>query len=218
MNKEVQEEIFGKCMQNTCSKGPLVTDVEVGEVMCERCGMILAEKTTEMGLEYHIFTNEDYITNSRVGPKLKSSFIDNLSTVINSHNIDSSGKRLSGKMKSEFYRLRKWDRQSKSKKNQIFSEPFILLDAIRSKLALSELVVEKSAHIYRKVVSNKLTKGRNKQVLISAAIYAALQVYKYSQDFERCCRCSKCEKEKSSKNIQAFSQKFRPIFECIQSN
>ena len=81
--------------------------------------MVLAEKTTGMGSEYHTFTKENYSTNSRVGPKLKLSFIDSLSTVINSHNIDSSGKRLSGKMKSEFYRLRKWDRQSKSKKNQI---------------------------------------------------------------------------------------------------
>jgi len=173
MNKELQEEVFEKCTQNICSKGPLVTDVEVGEIICERCGMVLAEKTTGMGSENHTFAKEDYIKNSRVGPKLKLSFIDSLSTVINSHNIDSSGKRFSGKMKSEFYRLRKWDRQSKSKKNQIFSEPFILLDAIRSKLGLSELVVEKSAHIYRKVVSTKLTKGRSKQALISAAIYAA---------------------------------------------
>lgn len=173
MYTELQEEIFGNCTQNICSKGPLVTDVEVGEVMCESCGMVLAEKTTGMGSEYHTFTKEDYITNSRVGPKLKLSYIDSLSTVINSHNIDSSGKRLSGKMKSEFYRLRKWDRQSKSKKNKIFNEPFIMLDAIRSKLGLSELVVEKSAHMYRKAVYNKLIKGRSKQALISAAIYAA---------------------------------------------
>ena len=44
---------------------------------------------------------------------------------------------------------------------------------MRSKLNLSEPVVEKSAQVYRKTVSHKLTRGRNKTILISAAIYAA---------------------------------------------
>ncbi|MGI9568032.1 MAG: hypothetical protein ACR2LL_13625 [Nitrosopumilus sp.] len=48
-----------------------------------------------------------------------------------------------------------------------------MLDAIRSKLGLSESIVEKSALIYRKAVSQRLSIGRSKSVLISAAIYAA---------------------------------------------
>lgn len=43
---------------------------------------------------------------------------------------------------------------------------------MRSKLNLSEPVVEKSVQVYRKAVSCKLTRGRNKTILISAAIDA----------------------------------------------
>ena len=174
MDEEEFEEIFRKCVQNSCNNGPLVTDIETGEVMCESCGIVFAEKTTEIGPEYHIFTKGDYVTNSRVGPKLKLSFNDmGLSTVIDSDDTDSTGKRLSAKIKSEFSRLRKWDMHSKSKKNRKFNEPFILLDALRSKLNLSEPIVEKSAHMYRKASSHNLIKGRNKSILISAAVYAA---------------------------------------------
>ncbi|MGI9567189.1 MAG: transcription initiation factor IIB [Nitrosopumilus sp.] len=173
--EEEEENIFEKCTQDICSKGPLVTDIEVGEVMCQSCGIVLADKTIETSnLENRAFTKEDFISNTRVGPKLKLSFADmGLSTVINPSNSDSSGKQLSGKIRADFSRLRKWDRHAKSKANHKFNEPFVLLDAIRSKLGLSESIVEKSAHIYRKAVSQRLTKGRSKTVLISTAIYAA---------------------------------------------
>jgi len=165
---------FAKCAQEICVQGPIVTDSEGGEIMCGSCGAVLVEKIVERDYSQYIFT-KDSITKTRFGPKLKLSFIGiGLSTVINSHNTDSSGKQLSGKMRSEFYRLRKWDSQSKSKKkNQIFNEPFDLLDGVRSKLGLSELVVEKSAYIYRKAVLHNLIRGRSRPLLISASIYAA---------------------------------------------
>ncbi|MGI9568033.1 MAG: hypothetical protein ACR2LL_13630 [Nitrosopumilus sp.] len=105
---EEEENIFEKCTQDICSKGPLVTDIEVGEVMCQSCGIVLADKTIETShLENHAFTKEDFISNTRVGPKLKMSFADmGLSTVINSNNSDSSEKRLSGKIRADFSRLR----------------------------------------------------------------------------------------------------------------
>lgn len=113
------EETFRKCKQNICNRGPLVTDIESGEVMCQSYGIVLTEKILEISPERIMFTKEDYVANSRVGPKLKLSFNDmGLSTIINSRNIDSSGKRLSSKAKSEFFRLRRWNKLSKSKKNQ----------------------------------------------------------------------------------------------------
>ncbi len=172
--EEYLEEVFNKCSQDTCNKGPLVTDTESGEVMCAACGIVLEEKIEERGYENSIFTKGDNISNSRVGPRLKLSLYDmGLSTIIHSRNADSSGKRLSGKIREEFYRLRKWDMYSKSKRNKKYTEPFIMLDAIRAKLNLSESVVEKAAQMYRKAVSHNLTNGRSKPVLISAAIYAA---------------------------------------------
>ena len=168
------ENTFGKCEHYTCNKGPLVTDAESDEVVCTSCGMVMEEKTEERRYENSIFLKENNASDSRSGPGIKLSFYDmGLSTVIHSQNTDSTGKLLPFEIRNEFCRLRKWDRYSKNKKNQKFNEPFILLDAIRSKLNLSESVVEKSAYMYRKAAYRNLIRGRSKSVAISAAIYAA---------------------------------------------
>jgi len=176
MKEYLTKEIFEKCIRNSCNKGPLITDTKVGEIMCGSCGMVLVEKIEETCLENHAFTKEEYMKNTRHGPKSSLAFNDmGLSTVIKSQNIDSAGRPLSGKMRTVFHRLRTWDRNSKQK-NRKFMEPFILLDGVRAKLGLPESVVEESAHIYRKAVTEELIKGRGRSVLISAAIYAACRL------------------------------------------
>ena len=174
MKREISKNIFENCIQDVCKEGPIITDNELGEITCGSCGTILDEKTIDGGPENRYFTKEDYMTNTRFGPKIKLSFGDmGLSTFINSQNKDSSGKRLPNKIRSTFYRLRKQDQFSKSKKNRVFIEAFVILDGIRSRLNLPESVVEKSAYIYRKAVAHHLVRGRSRPVLVAASVYAA---------------------------------------------
>jgi len=174
MKEDYTKEIFDKCTHNSCNKGPLITDTEVGEIMCGSCGVVLVEKSEDVSPNYHSFTKEDYMKNTRFGPKTSLALNDmGLSTVIKSQNNDSAGRPLSHKMSTTFHRLRKWDQNTKSQKNRKFTEPFILLDGIRAKLGLPESVIEKSAHLYRKAATKELIRGRSRPVLISAAIYAA---------------------------------------------
>ena len=174
MKREISKNIFENCIQDVCKEGPIITDNELGEITCGSCGTILDEKTIDGGPENRYFTKEDYMTNTRFGPKIKLSFGDmGLSTFINSQNKDSSGKRLPNKIRSTFYRLRKQDQFSKSKKNRVFIEAFVILDGIRSRLNLPESVVEKSAYIYRKAVAHHLVRGRSRPVLVAASVYTA---------------------------------------------
>ena len=174
MKREISKNIFENCIQDVCKEGPIITDNELGEITCGSCGTILDEKTIDGGPENRYFTKEDYMANTRFGPKIKLSFGDmGLSTFINSQNKDSSGKRLPNKIRSTFYRLRKQDQFSKSKKNRVFIEAFVILDGIRSRLSLPESVVEKSAYIYRKAVAHHLVRGRSRPVLVAASVYAA---------------------------------------------
>ena len=168
------QALFAKCAQEICVQGPLVTDSEGGEIMCGSCGAVLAEKTIDGGPENHTFTKEDYMTNTRVGPKIKLSFADmGLSTFIGSKNRDATGKRLPSEIGRTYYRLRKQDQKTRSQKTGVFNEAFVMLDGIRSRLGLPESVVEKSAQIYRKARSHGLIRGRSRPVLVSASVYAA---------------------------------------------
>ena len=168
------QALFAKCAQETCVQGPLITDSEGGEITCETCGAVLVEKTVDSGPENHTYTKEDFMTNTRSGPKMKLSFGDmGLSTFIGFKNRDSSGKQLPSKIGNTYYRLRKQDQKSRSQKNRVFNEAFLILDGIRSRLGLPESVVEKSAYIYRKAVAHHLVRGRSRPVLVSASVYAA---------------------------------------------
>ena len=77
-----------------------------------------------------------------------------LSTLIEAKDKDVTGKSLSIENRRMFYRLRMWDRNSRSAvTSKSFQKAFTLLDAISSKLGLPESVVEESAYLFRKIAS-----------------------------------------------------------------
>jgi transcription initiation factor TFIIB len=162
-----------KCRLDTCKTYPAITDSERGEIVCGGCGLILLQNMADASYENNGYTSEDFMKMSRTGPPSTLTMNDRgLSTVIG-NNKDSTGKALSSKTKYEFNRLRTWDQRSKSRKTASFSKAFTLLHGMKTKLGISDNVVENAAYIYRKVVNAKLTRGRTMASLISASLYAA---------------------------------------------
>ncbi|MFL6390722.1 MAG: transcription initiation factor IIB family protein, partial [Nitrososphaeraceae archaeon] len=98
-----------------------------------------------------------------------------LSTVIGRTDRDASGKKIDVIMHTTMQRLRKWDSRAHIRTSSDISliQAFNELDIVKDKLALPDVVVEKSAYIYRKAKSNGLTRGRTISGLVAASIYAA---------------------------------------------
>ncbi|MBC8517202.1 MAG: transcription initiation factor TFIIIB [Nitrosopumilus sp.] len=162
-----------KCRLDTCKTYPAITDSERGEIVCGGCGLILLQNMADASYENNGYTSENFMKMSRTGPASSLTMNDRgLSTVIGT-NKDSTGKTLSSKTKYEFNRLRTWDQRSKSRKTASLSKAFTLLHGMKTKLGISDNVVENAAYIYRKVVNAKLTRGRTMASLISASLYAA---------------------------------------------
>jgi len=162
-----------KCQLDTCKTYPAITDSERGEIVCGGCGLILLQNMADASYENNGYSSENFMKLSRTGPATSLTMNDRgLSTVIGS-NKDSTGKSLSSKTKYEFNRLRTWDQRSKSRKTASLSKAFTLLHGMKTKLGISNNVVENAAYIYRKVVSAKLTRGRTMASLIAASLYAA---------------------------------------------
>ena len=129
----------------------LVTDTNTGETMCSACGEVIIENVMELGPDSSTRSGEDYMTKSRTGRKSTLAFNDmGLSTVIQQSDKDATGKNLSGEMKRTFYRLRMWDKNSKALPgHRNMQKAFTLLEGLKSKLSLSDAVVEQTAYIYR---------------------------------------------------------------------
>ena len=174
MAKKFFKDSNVKCDDDSCNSQPTITDTERGEMFCGGCGLVLTEKIEDENSEHTSYTQEEYLTQTRTGPATSLTMHDRgLSTIIG-QNKDSSGHALSGRAKATFYRLRTWDQRTKSRsKNRNLSQAFTLLNGIKTKLGIPEMVVENTAYLYRKAASMNLARGRSIAPLISAALYAA---------------------------------------------
>lgn len=164
--------------QKNCKKHEIVTDIHTGEVACSNCGIVSSEPIIDLGAEMAGGNSTDYQNNSRVGAKRSLKMIDmGLSTLIEAKDKDVTGKSLSIENRRMFYRLRMWDRNSRSAvTSKSFQKAFTLLDAMGSKLGLPESVIEESAYLFRKVAARKILAGRSTAAMLSATIYATCRI------------------------------------------
>ena len=196
-----------KCQLDTCKTYPAITDSERGEIVCGGCGLILLQNMADASYENNGYTSEDFMKLARTGPATSLTMNDRgLSTVIGT-NKDSTGKALSSKTKYEFNRLRTWDQRSKSRKTASLSKAFTLLHGMKTKLGISNNVVENAAYIYRKVVSAKLTRGRTMTSLISASLYAACRENNIPRTLDDIANAGNVERRILSRDLRTIIKK-----------
>ena len=164
--------------QNNCKKEIRITDFHTGEVACSTCGAVLSEKIIDSGAEITGLSGEDYQNNSRVGRKISLKMIDmGLSTIIESKDKDATGKNLSNENRRMFYRLRMWDRNSRSAVSvKSFQKAFTLLDGIGAKLGLPESTIEEAAYLFRKIAAKKILAGRSTNSMLCAVVYISCRI------------------------------------------
>ena len=126
--------------------------------------------------ERRAFNLEEENVTRRTGVPTSIAFADmGLSTVIDKHDRDASGRPLDAEMRVRMQRLRMWDLRthSHSHVDRNLMKAFNELNMLKDKLALSDAVVEKAAYIYRKVQDRGLVRGRTISGIMAAAVYIA---------------------------------------------
>ncbi len=162
-----------KCQR--CGNKRIVTDLELGELICASCGFVVLDRIEDYGPEHRNFLDGGP-DKSRTGDKISLTRHDKgLSTMIGPYNRDAGGSAVSSSMKNTLGRLRIWDKRSQanSPMERNYRQAFNELKRLKDKLGLSDAIVEKTAYIYRKALEKKLNKGRSISALISASLYAA---------------------------------------------
>ena len=196
-----------QCQLDTCKTYPAITDSERGEIVCGGCGLILLQNMADASYENNGYSSENFMKMARTGPASTLTMNDRgLSTVIGT-NRDSTGKALSSKTKYEFNRLRTWDQRSKSRKTASLSRAFTLLHGMKTKLGISDNVVENAAYIYRKAVNAKLTRGRTMASLISASLYAACRENNIPRTLDDIAKAGNIERRILSRDLRTIIKK-----------
>ncbi|HJM79862.1 MAG TPA: transcription factor TFIIB [Nitrosopumilus sp.] len=164
--------------QKNCKKHEMITDIHTGEIACSSCGIVSLDPIIDLSFDNTGTSTNDFQNNSRVGAKRSLKMIDmGLSTLIEAKDKDVTGKSLSIENRRMFYRLRMWDRNSRSAiTTKSFQKAFTLLDAISSKLGLPESAIEESAYLFRKIAGRKILAGRSTAAMLSATIYITCRI------------------------------------------
>jgi len=160
----------------SCSNEKIITDSESGEIICVKCGRVITDKLQEIGPERRTFSTDETDVMTRTGvPQSLARHDMGLSTIIGRTDRDATGNKLDAAMRTRMNRLATWDMRSQlhTPRDRSLRQAFFQLDVLKDKIGLSDSMVEKTAYIYRKAQSRKLTRGRTVSGVLAAAVYIA---------------------------------------------
>ena len=150
------------------SESSLVLDKESGEVICNICGRVIANKELTIEQSTHGLDNL-MVSNSRMYDK-------GLPTVIGSIHKDFDGRTLPADAKVKFGRLRLLDNRIKSESSpSAIVKPFLLLDGVKAKLAIPDHAAEKAVYLFRKFMTQPRQPRRYSSMML-ASLYAACRI------------------------------------------
>jgi transcription initiation factor TFIIB len=175
---------------SACSSTDMFIDHSRGEVICSNCGLVLSDRSIDMGPEWRAFTADEQNARQRVGgPQDWSKFDQGLTTIIGRQNVDASGRKLTSTRRAQIHRLRKWQIRTKvhSSDKRNLAVAMTELHRISSQLSIPYSIRETSAVIYRKALRKRLTRGRTILGMIAASLYLACRVHQVPRPLEEVC-------------------------------
>jgi len=188
-----------------CGSDRLMRDYDAAEIVCMNCGFVVAAKLADRGPEWRAFDDEQRAKRARAGAPLTYTIHDKgLSTMIDWHDRDIYGKRLSPGQKAQIYRLRKWQRRIRvsdaTERNLAFALSEIT--KIANSLNLPKNILETASVIYRKAVKEHLIRGRSIQGVTSASIYVACRQCGLARTLEEIAQASSINKKEVGRSYR----------------
>jgi transcription initiation factor TFIIB len=157
-----------------CDSTITIRDVTRGELICAQCGLVLNANLIDYGPEWRAFTKEQSDKRRRVGSPINYARSDKgLTTIIGWGYRDAAGRAIPARRRAEIQRIRKWQRRSRrySSVERNLTIALAELDRLTSQMNLPRIVKDSVAILYRRILDQKLVRGRTIEGIISAAIY-----------------------------------------------
>lgn len=188
-----------------CEGSNIVKDPARGEVICGDCGLVIEDHIIDQGPEWRAYESKEINKKARTGsPRSLMIHDKGLSTMIDWHDQDSFGKKLSPKKRAQIYRLRRWQIRSRvhSSLARNLSKAMSELDRLASQLDLPKTIKERAALIYRKAIKGGFIKGKKIGATVAASIYVACRFHKLPRTLEEITRYAKVSKKELARNYR----------------
>src|SRR6266849_996032 len=161
---------------STCKKDQtIITDLNSGEIVCSKCGLVISDKIQDTRQEWRDFLNTEEAKDRRSIRMPTSLALHDMGlyTLIGRGRKDARGQVLDASMHSTMGRLRTWDLRTQASANRNLGTAFNQLNLLKDKLGLPDAIIEKTAYIYRKARERGLGRGRETSAALAAAPYLA---------------------------------------------
>ncbi|MFH0713153.1 MAG: transcription initiation factor IIB [Candidatus Micrarchaeota archaeon] len=196
-----------KCPE--CKSQSLKKDAERGELVCNKCGLVIEENIVQEGPEWRAFDAEQRNARAHTGAPLKyMSPNRGLVTEIDQYNRDVRGGKIAPSQQAQLYRMRKWHKRA-SISNSIERNLAIALtelNRVASHLGLTESIRESSALLYRKCVERGLIRGRQIESVVSAVIYAICRQYGIPRTLDEIANVAEIPKKEIGRTYRLITQ------------
>lgn len=208
--EETQQEHTIKCVE--CGSRNLDNDESRGELVCLDCGLVVEDSIIDQGAEWRVFSPEAGDDRSRTGAPMSMMMHDKgLSTEIGWQNKDYSGRSLSGKSRSHFYRMRKW--QSRSRVSNAQERNLVValqeIDRMGSRLGLPKTARESCALLYRKAFEAGIVRGRSIDGVAASCIYIACRQCGIPRTLDEVVEVSRCGRKEIGRTERFILKKLK---------
>jgi transcription initiation factor TFIIB len=185
--------------------GPLATDTEHGETVCEHCGLVVEEDEIDHGPEWRAFDSKEKDQKSRVGAPTTNMMHDKgLSTNIGWQNKDAYGNSLSSRQREKMQRLRTWNERFRTRdsKERNLKQALGEIDRMASALGLPDNVRETASVIYRRALGDDLLPGRSIEGVATASLYAAARQAGTPRSLDEIAAVSRVDKDEIARTYR----------------
>ncbi len=205
-NKRSIEQI-DRCPE--CGSTDLSRDYERGELVCNKCGIVIDDSYIDQGPEWRAFDSEQNESRARAGSPMTFTIHDKgLSTDISWKNKDSYGKSIPTRNRAQLYRLRKWQKRIKvsNAAERNLSQALQEMERMASNLSIPNDVRETAAVIYRKAVKQNMIRGRSIEGVVAGSLYAACRITNVPRTLDEIASITRVKKKEIGRTFRIMSR------------
>ncbi|MAH21782.1 MAG: transcription factor IIB [Thaumarchaeota archaeon] len=180
----------------TC-RSSLIGDVDKGELVCSKCGLVIQEGVEDRGPEWKALDFEDKQKRIRVGAPTTLALHDyGLTTEIGNTRKDSHGRSLDTFNRNAAENMRKWQARirTSSSAERSLSNVLSRITAVCQAMNLPRNVSETAAHLYRASMKMKVAKSKSISGMTAASVYLACRKCGVGRSIKEIARATRIEK------------------------
>jgi transcription initiation factor TFIIB len=194
-----------------CASDQTVEDNKRGEIICADCGLVLSSNLIDQGPEWRAFTKEESDRRRRVGSPINYARSDKgLTTTLGWGFRDAGGRPIAAHRRAEIQRMRKWQRRSyrHSSVERNLAIAMAEVDRLISQMRLPHSVKDAVAILYRRILSNRLTRGRTIEGIIGAVVYVVCRQFRIPITIKEIARNSRKDAKVLGRHYRFIMKRF----------